>query len=30
MSEMIFGEPPPLDHILAVLAEIERAVNGMG
>jgi hypothetical protein len=30
MEEMVFGEPPPLDHILAVLGEIERAVNQTG
>src|SRR5262249_16023094 len=28
MREMIFGEPPPFEHILAVLNEIERTVNG--
>jgi hypothetical protein len=27
MAEMIFGEPPALDHILSVLEQIERAVN---
>jgi hypothetical protein len=27
MAEMIFGEPPPLEQILAVLGEIEHAVN---
>jgi hypothetical protein len=27
MAEMIFGEPPALDRVLAVLEEIERAVN---
>jgi hypothetical protein len=30
MAEMIFGEPPPLEQILSVLGEIERAVNGPG
>jgi hypothetical protein len=27
-DEMIFGQAPTFDHILAVLAEIERAANG--
>ena len=28
MQEMIFGEPPPFEHLLEVLREIERQVNG--
>ena len=28
MREMIFGEPPAIDHLFAVLGEIEQAVNG--
>ena len=27
MQEMIFGEPPSFDHLLAVLAEIQRQIN---
>jgi hypothetical protein len=27
MREMIFGEPPPFEHLLKVLTEIERQVN---
>ncbi len=29
MREMIFGAPPPLDEILAVIAEIEQQVNAI-
>ena len=28
MREMIFGEPPSFEHLLAVLTEIERQING--
>ena len=28
MQEMIFGEPPTFDHLLDVLREIERNING--
>lgn len=28
MREMIFGEPPAFEHLLEVLREIERDVNG--
>ena len=28
MSTMIFGEPPSFEHLLLVLAEIERQING--
>ena len=28
MQEMIFGEPPAFEHLLEVLREIERQVNG--
>ena len=28
MQEMIFGEVPPFEHLLDVLREIERKVNG--
>ena len=28
MREMIFGEPPAFEHLLEVLREIERHVNG--
>jgi hypothetical protein len=27
MREMIFGKPPPFEHIIEVLAEIERRIN---
>jgi hypothetical protein len=27
VSEMIFGDPPSFDHILDVLAEVERTTN---
>lgn len=27
MQEMLFGEPPSLEHLFSILAEIERAVN---
>ncbi|MFH1723638.1 MAG: nucleotidyl transferase AbiEii/AbiGii toxin family protein [Elusimicrobiota bacterium] len=30
MREMIFGEPPPLDDVLAVIAKIEQRVNSSG
>ena len=28
MQEMIFGEPPSFEHLLTVLAEIQRQING--
>jgi hypothetical protein len=28
MQEMIFGEPPSFEHLVEVLREIERQVNG--
>lgn len=28
MTSMIFGEPPPFEHIMGSMEEIERATNG--
>ena len=27
MREMVFGEPPPFEHLMAVLTEIQRQIN---